>query len=178
MYWGHSSIVEAELLCLSDLLNNNRSWHYAINLAGSEMMTLTNKELVARLSPEPTRIHVSSFPFPAKMRWRVEQKYELREEAVFNPDAQFPHDQLMRMVEVVDPEYAPPPYNLTLFKGIKSYRLPRVFVEFLLTHPVAREFLDWTRNTVIADEHTVQTLARTGTSGTLHFNRFIFTQLC
>ena len=42
VYWGHSSIVEAELLCLSDLLNNNRSWHYAINLAGSEMMTLTN----------------------------------------------------------------------------------------------------------------------------------------
>ena len=64
VYWGHSSILQAELFCLSDLLNNNRSWKYAINLAGSEMMTWTNKELVAWLSLKPTQIHVSSFPFP------------------------------------------------------------------------------------------------------------------
>ena len=30
----------------------------------SEMMTWTNKELVAWLSLKPTQIHVSSFPFP------------------------------------------------------------------------------------------------------------------
>ena len=174
VYWGHSSILEAELLCLSDLLNNNRSWHYAINLAGSEMMSISNKKLVARLSPEPRKIHVSSFPFPAKLRWKVDRKYELgEEEAVFDPDGSLrsslagsidltpgPRGQLMNMVRVVDPVNDPPPFNLSLFKGIKSYRLPRWFVTFLLTHPVAKEFINWTMNTIHPEEHTVQTLAR------------------
>ena len=46
------------------------------------------------------------------------------------------------MVEVEEPHYPPPPFNLSLYKGISSYRLPRWFVSFLLTHPVARDFLD------------------------------------
>ena len=37
VYWGHYSILEAELLCLQDLLHNNKSWQYAIDLAGSEV---------------------------------------------------------------------------------------------------------------------------------------------
>ena len=37
VYWGHSSVLEAELLCLKDLLHNNKSWHYAIDMAGSEV---------------------------------------------------------------------------------------------------------------------------------------------
>ena len=140
------------------------------------MRSISNKELVARLSPEPRKIHVSSFPFPAKLRWRVDRKYELgEEEAVFDPDAQGylrpslagsidvtpgPRGQLMNMVRVVDPVNDPPPFNLSLFKGIKSYRLPRWFVTFLLTHPVAKDFINWTRNTIHPEEHTVQTLAR------------------
>ena len=45
-------------------------------------------------------------------------------------------------------------------KGIKSYRLPRWFVSFMLTHPVAQDFIRWTLNTVFTEEHTVPTLAR------------------
>ena len=64
------------------------------------------------------------------------------------------------MVEVEDLQYPPPPYNLTLYKGIKSYRLPRQFVTFLLNHPVARDYIDWVMFTAHAEEHTVATLAR------------------
>ena len=45
-------------------------------------------------------------------------------------------------------------------QGIKSYRLPRHFVVFLLNHPVARDYLDWVMFTKQAEEHTLQTLAR------------------
>ena len=54
----------------------------------------------------------------------------------------------------------PVPYNLKLYKGAKSYKLPRQFVEFLLTHPVARSFLDWSKSTAIPDEMVVPTLSR------------------
>ena len=64
------------------------------------------------------------------------------------------------MVEVEEPHYPPPPFNLSLYNGIKSYRLPRWFVSFLLTHPVARDFLDWAMFTAHAEEHAVPTLAR------------------
>merc|ERR1712126_189094 len=50
--------------------------------------------------------------------------------------------------------------NLTIYKGAKSWRLPRTFVSFLLTHPVAKTYLDWSRLTYIPDEHVVPTLAR------------------
>ena len=52
------------------------------------------------------------------------------------------------------------PFGLTIYKGAKSYRLPRSFVEFLLTHPVATRFLAWSKTTAVPDEMVVPTLAR------------------
>ena len=37
--------------------------------------------------------------------------------------------------------HTPPPFNLTIYKGAKAWRVPRTFVEFLLNHPVAQEFI-------------------------------------
>ena len=54
----------------------------------------------------------------------------------------------------------PIPYNLTIYKGAKSYRLPRQFVQFLLSHPVTTTFLEWSKNSAIPDEMVVPTLAR------------------
>ena len=112
----------------------------------------TNKEIVQHLQQFPGEIHTESFPLPAGNRFRVEHKYRLRN-IPFNPD------QAGVMVEVEEDQYPPPPYNLTLYKGIKSYRLPRQFVTFLLTHPVARDYIDWVMFTAHAEEHTVATLA-------------------
>ena len=54
----------------------------------------------------------------------------------------------------------PVPFNLTIFKGIKSHRLPRAWVRWLLTHPVARAFTSWSRTSALPDEMVVPTLAR------------------
>ena len=66
VYWGHYSIVEAELICLSDLMDNGRNWSYAvnINMAGSEAMMFTNRELVANISANMGRLYTESFPLP------------------------------------------------------------------------------------------------------------------
>ena len=45
VYWGHWSIVQAELNCLKDLYNDDQRWKYAVDLAGSELMVLSNAEL-------------------------------------------------------------------------------------------------------------------------------------
>ena len=54
----------------------------------------------------------------------------------------------------------PVPFNLTIYKGAKSYRLPRQFVKFLLSHPVSLTFLEWSKTTAVPDEMVVPTLAR------------------
>ena len=124
-------------------------------------MMWTNKEIVRHLQQFPGEIHTESFPLPAGNRYRVEHKYKLKNIA-FDPDQGSANGG---MAEVEDAQYPPPPYNLTLYKGIKSYRLPRQFVSFLLTHPVARDYLDWVMFTAHAEEHTSQDAHLTTGSG-------------
>ena len=54
----------------------------------------------------------------------------------------------------------PVPFGMTIYKGAKSYKLPRQFVEFLLTHQVATAFIEWSKTTAVPDEMVVPTLAR------------------
>jgi len=158
VYWGHYSIVEAELICLRDLLQADTSWRYAVNLAGSEMMLVTNYQLVQRLrSRSKESIFSMSLPMPTKDERRFKTKYKLDTKAFFDPE--FEGDNPVIMIkETQDPD--PVPFQLNVYKGIKSHRLPRGFVSFLLTHPVAQTFLNWSKTTFIPDEMVVPTLAR------------------
>ena len=86
VYWGHFSIVEAEIICLSDLLSLDIPWKYAIDLAGSEMVLLTNKEMVDFLSADDSSdIFVESFPLPDMIR--VRNQFQLNPDVAFNPDS-------------------------------------------------------------------------------------------
>ena len=125
VYWGHFSIVEAELLCLTDLMVNGRNWSYAVNMAGSEVMMFTNRELVANISANMGRIYTESFPLPEGNQFRVKYQHK--------------YDNPGRGQRLGD--HDPPPFNLTIYKGAKSWRLPRKFVTFLLDHPVAKTYL-------------------------------------
>ena len=87
VFYMHFSIVEAELICLRDLLDNNKPWVYAVNMAGSEVMLYTNKELVANLSStEKPEIYTESFPMPKNNLYRIQQKYRYVEGSSFDPD--------------------------------------------------------------------------------------------
>ena len=86
VYWGHFSIVEAELICLEDLLNNNKSWKYATNLAGSEVMLFSNEELVKNLSSTTKpEIYVESCVLDAGHS-RYSQKYAFNLSASYDPE--------------------------------------------------------------------------------------------
>merc|ERR1719452_120187 len=86
--------------------------------------------------------------------FRIQHKYKLQEGAAFDPD--HAKANLVQMKEAPDPI----PFNLTIYKGAKSYRLPRQFVDFLLTHPVATTFIEWSKTTAVPDEMVVPTLGR------------------
>ena len=49
IYWGHISLLEADLRCLRSLLENNNRWEYYVNTAGSELPLVTYPEFVNKL---------------------------------------------------------------------------------------------------------------------------------
>ena len=124
--WGQFSIVQAELYCLRDLLNNGRNWSYALDMAGSEVMLATNLELVTKIRQNEGKRFASSFPMPED--WKA---------ARVNVKIDYEEPQGMRRLG----RYQPPPHNLSLYAGGKSWILPRHFLDFLIDHPVAKDFL-------------------------------------
>ena len=87
VFWGHFSIVEAELICLKDLLSSGRHWSYALDRTGSELMLYTNKELVTNLSStDKPEIYAKSILMPENNKNRIKHKYKFDENAHFDPD--------------------------------------------------------------------------------------------
>ena len=83
------------------------------------------RELVANLSGNMGQIYTESFPMPKRNMHRILFQYNSNEKHKMK--ASGPH--------------TPPPFNLAIYKGAKAWKLPRSFVEFLLNHPVAQEFI-------------------------------------
>ena len=128
VYWGHFSIVQAELICMRDLLTNGRNWSYALNMAGSEVMLATNLELVNILSQGEGERYSESAPMTEKRvkeRISVKMNYE-------NPE---------NGKDFIKELLTPPPHNISLYKGGKSWALSRQFLQFIIHHPAIREFL-------------------------------------
>ena len=50
--------------------------------------------------------------------------------------------------------------GLKVFKGVRSFLLTRQFSRFLLSHPVSLAYLQWSRDTMMPEEHVVHTLSR------------------
>ena len=78
------------MICLSDLLKADTSWKYAVNLAGSEMMLVTNKQLVQKLKSWEAKGTVFSVSNPIALdeEWRFLKKYKLNPKGSFDSEFQ------------------------------------------------------------------------------------------
>ena len=126
VYWGHFSIVEAELICMRDLLTNGRNWSYVLNMAGSEVMLATNLELVNILSQQEGERFASSFPMPEE--WKIARVVKKTN-----------YEDPVKLGRLGRQE--PPPHNISLYAGGKSWALPRHFIQFLTDQPLVEDFL-------------------------------------
>ena len=54
----------------------------------------------------------------------------------------------------------PPPYGLKIFKGYKNVIIRRDMVDFIVNHPVAKDYRNFLKHTVVPDEHLFATLYR------------------
>ena len=49
LVWQHSSLLEGDLACLSQLRDRSHNWKFYVNVVGSEYPVMTNYQLLERL---------------------------------------------------------------------------------------------------------------------------------
>jgi len=138
MRWAEFPILEAELLCMSELLRRNIKWKYFINLTGREFPLRTNKELVQILRAYDGANDIDGSAHSRPLIWT---KYSWRSESWMS-----------------SVEKSPPPEDFVIHKGSAHIAASRAFVEYAVYNESAQALLQWMKDIRAPDEHYFQTL--------------------
>jgi hypothetical protein len=159
------SRLQADLNCMQDLIKYP-SWKYLLNIANTELPLKTNSELVKILSIYRGYNDIEG-------RWK--SRNIQRTQYVWQVINTIGNEQQMPPLRRTNEKKKPPPGNVEIVKGSaygkfisivliirkrKSFQgaFSRAFIEFVQTSPIAKELLDWSRDTYSPDEHYWATL--------------------
>jgi len=133
--WGSSSILSAQMNCLSDLVHYNSAqvvgqrWKYAINLCGKELPLVSSREMVKRLIRLNGASSVLARAVPA--------------------NAAYTRSRLKKK---------PIPYDLKFYKSSSYNALSLSFVHFILTNFTARTVYRFFLHVNNPEEHFYSTV--------------------
>ncbi|CAF1466413.1 unnamed protein product [Rotaria sp. Silwood1] len=143
------SRLQADLNCMNDLIKYP-SWKYLLNVANTELPLKTNSELVKILSIYRGYNDIEG-------RWKSKNKE--RTEYVWQTfDISKGDNKQVPQLKRTNEKKTSPPGNVEIVKGSAYGAFSRAFIEFVLTSPIAKELLDWSRDTYSPDEHYWATL--------------------
>ena len=145
-YAGFSRL-QADINCMSDLVKSSVRWRKVINLCGQDFPIQSNLELVRYMQSKEWRDRnmTPGVKQPKDKRYRTQFHYV---------EVQGSHVPKL----VKSHRKSPPPHNLQIYFGTAYYSLTRDFVEFALESQVAKDFLEWSKDTFSPDEHYWVTL--------------------
>ena len=150
VYYGHRSILEAQINCYKHLLRYpEQRWHYTINLCGRELPLKTNRDIVNILQ----RANGSSIIRPVKIDTMTKQlrfttKRGLKESKVSKKS-------VPSHTNIILP---PVPHDLQLYKSLTYNALSRNFITFLFTNQTSLDLLEWIRDAGKPEEHFYATM--------------------
>ncbi|CAF1546802.1 unnamed protein product, partial [Didymodactylos carnosus] len=136
------SRLQADINCMNDLFKYPH-WKYLLNMANTELPLKTNNELVKIL-----KIYRGFNDIEGRWKTRNPHRTQYRWETIptGNTDQQLTIKKTDRMKK-------PPPSHIEIVKGSAYGAFSRQFVEFVLTSSIAKELLEWSRDTYSPDEH-------------------------
>ena len=115
--WGHYSILQAQMNCISDLLHYRRThigenpWRYVINVCGKELPLVTTREIVKKLMKLNG---VSSIITEASAKKKNMIKHRLQHPVFLNENKT---GLLLDMTNTL----GPPPFDMALYHKSSSY---------------------------------------------------------
>jgi hypothetical protein len=146
VYWGHHSLMDAQMNCFRDLLKRHHEypWRYVITLCGKELPLRTNKEMVQLLWRLKGSSAVRSIPLPKYDRIRYEKKWTL--------------DKNTSKLVPTDENTGPIPYDLKMYKSMTYFALTPSFVNYTLNDEVAVALSTFLKEALIPEESFYSTL--------------------
>ncbi|KAI4890381.1 hypothetical protein NFI96_029126 [Prochilodus magdalenae] len=143
-YAGFSRL-KADINCMEDLVKSPVKWRKVINLCGQDFPTMSNLELVRYMQAADWR--------DRNMTPGIKQPDSVRHRT------QTQHVEIKGLYVVSKGHRKkPPPHNLQIYFGTAYYALTRAFVEYVLNSLVAKDLLEWSKDTYSPDEHYWVTL--------------------
>ena len=146
--WGHPSLLNAQLNCMSDLLQyrSKVQWRYVINLNGMELPLRTNYELVTMLETQKGYSVIKSYPLLEKLDI---ERFTYRVTRINRPHP---------FVMLSNQRLGPVPFELTVYKSRCFNALSTEFVQFLVQNETARVFHRYLQDVYSAEEYYYATM--------------------
>ena len=140
VYYGHHTIMDAQLNCMDDLMKRPKgSWKYVINLCGREVPLKTNREIVESLTKLKGYSAVLSSNLTSNaVRRRFAYKYKLWK------------DGLMHVTSKLQKKA---PFGIKIYKSMNFLAGSYAFVEFILNDDRAKALSNYLRTAYAPEEH-------------------------
>lgn len=138
VHWGEYTLLEAELACLKQLLDDFPAWKYYINLMGREFPLRTNQQLVQIFKAYNGANDVDGTHHRRPIVWTMfVWRNENWRTSTLKSD---------------------PPHNFLIAKGSAHVALSRKFAEFAVYNQKAKDLLKWMKDIRAPEEHFYPTL--------------------
>lgn len=156
IFWGHYSILQADLNCLERLDLMDSKWKYFMNTAGTELPNVAYSTFESTAKQANGLSLMESYPLEKQQQYRIERYH------IFRRFGAKKYDLIWHATKFVLP---PPPAGIKIFKGVKNVLISRRFASFALYHPIAQQFRDWLEDVGVPDEIYFQSLRSVGPIG-------------
>ncbi|KAJ8034542.1 Beta-1,3-galactosyl-O-glycosyl-glycoprotein beta-1,6-N-acetylglucosaminyltransferase 3 [Holothuria leucospilota] len=137
--------LQADVNCMTDLLQTQVQWKYVMNLCGQDFPLKTNLEIVRQLKVYNGHNDIKGILPPPYIKPRTQNHFEE------NADGKIVRGRGSK---------EPPPHNFTIYFGNAYYAATRAFVNYVITDHRAVDLLKWSEDTWSPDEHYWVTLQR------------------
>ena len=151
--WGHYTILQAQLNCMSDLLRYRETrvskWKYIVNLCGKELPLLTNREMVRKMMKLNGASSIIAESC-AKRKQIIERR--LRHPVYLN-------ENKTALILYLSLKLGKPPFDISVYHKSSSYNaLSFDFANYVTTNKYAKDVYEFFKKTKNAEEHYYATL--------------------
>ncbi|KAI8797493.1 beta-1,3-galactosyl-O-glycosyl-glycoprotein beta-1,6-N-acetylglucosaminyltransferase 4 [Biomphalaria glabrata] len=147
VYAGFSRLM-ADINCMEDLLQHPIKWKYVVNLPGQQFPLRSNLELVKIFQVYNGANDVEGITGKRMMAMRFMWRHD------------YVTNNVTGDVRLVSSgiKNRPPPHGINIVKGSAYGTFSRDFIDFVINHQIAKDFLEWCKTVLSPDEYFWATL--------------------
>ena len=168
--WGRDQMLKADLKCIEKLVQfregSKSPWTHSISMAGSELPLVTYASLHTKLSKALGKDDsaLESFRMPNYQLKRRLSKNALKDCSVC-PDEKNTLTRGWQKVPPLEFAFVNPlnnnmSYDMQIYKGLRSVILSAKDADFIINHPVSKQFYEWIDKSSMTEEHFYSSLVR------------------